>query len=160
MGKEGKEGITIKSSGCVIRPADSGVRLVFMIRKALIRILIFSLAMPLLAQAQHHAPSDQLPMVGSRVRVTTLRLGPGWHVGMLNRLRVQPVCYVVLVFGLPNKNEVTATLTLSEVRQIQVSNLFNNGHASYDPSKPSYPDEKWADVPLETLRSANKCRRD
>jgi hypothetical protein len=129
-------------------------------RAVLIRIIVFCLALPLLAQAPSHASSDQLPEVGSRIRVTASQLGSGWHVGMLNRIRVEPICYVVLVFGSLNKNEVTTTLTLSGITQIQVSNLYNDGRVGYDPSKLSYPKEKWADVPLETLRSVSKCRRD
>jgi hypothetical protein len=75
---------------------------------------------------------------------------------MLNRLRVEPICYVVLVFGSPGKNTVTATLALREITQIQVS--LPNRRAGYDPSAPSYPEERWADVPLGTLRSASRCR--
>ena len=75
---------------------------------------------------------------------------------MLNRLRVEPICYVVLVFGSPGENRVTSTLALSEITQIQVS--LPNRRAGYDPSAPSFPEERWADVPLGTLRSANRCR--
>lgn len=51
-------------------------------------------------------------------------------------------------------------LTLGEITRIQLSNLYNNGRAAYDPSKLSYPEEKWSDVSLDALRSANKCRND
>jgi hypothetical protein len=129
-------------------------------RTTFVRILLFSLATPLLAQAEAPIPGNQLPGIGSRIRVTAPSLNPGWHVGMLNRRRVEPVCYTVLIFGSPDKNEVTAMLTLGEITQIQVSNLYNNGHASYDPAKPFYPEEKWSEVSLEALRSTNKCRKD
>ena len=128
-------------------------------RAAFIRSLFFSLAMPLLAQAEAPVPGHQLPKIGSRIRVIAPSLNAGWHVGMLNRLRVEPLCYTVLVFGSPGKNEVTAMLTLDEITQIQVSSLYDEGRTGYDPSKPSYPEENWNDVPLETLRSVNECRR-
>ena len=120
-----------------------------------ITVLIFALIIPLWGQAQHDVPSSQLPEIGSRVRITAPKLEPGWHVGMLNRLRVEPICYVVLIFG--SSNKLTATLTLNEIMQIQVSTLYNKGFGGYDPNKPLYPNEGWTDVSLETLRAANKC---
>lgn len=125
-----------------------------------IRILFFSLAISLLAQAETTVPGNPLPEIGSRIRVTAPSLNPGWHIGKLNRFRVEPICYTILIFGSPGKNEVTAMFTLGEISQIQVSNLYNDGRANYDPTMPSHPDEKWSDMSLEALRSANKCRKE
>lgn len=120
-----------------------------------IYILIFVLLIPLSSYAQHKVPSSQLPEIGSRVRVAAPKLAPGWHVGMLNRLRVEPVCYVILIFE--SSNQLKASLTLTEITAIQLSSLYNKGFGGYDPSDPPYANEEWAEVSLGALRAANKC---
>ena len=120
-------------------------------------VLIVSLLIPLWSRAQHTAPNGQLPEIGSRVRVTAPMLAPGWHVGMLNRLRVEPVCYVILIFE--SSNKLKASLTLNEITEIQLSTLYDKGFGGYDPSNPLYRNESWTDVSLEALRAANKCRK-
>lgn len=120
-------------------------------------VLIASLLIPLWSQAQHNAPSGQLPEIGSRVRVAAPKLAPGWHVGMLNRLRVEPVCYVILIFE--SSNKLKASLKVNEITEIQLSTLYNKGFGGYDPGHPLYPNEEWTEVSLEALRAANKCRK-
>lgn len=122
-----------------------------------IYILILVLLIPLSNYAQDKVPSSQLPQIGSRVRVAAPKLAPGWHVGMLNRLRVEPVCYVILIFE--SSNKLKASLTLNEITEIQLSTLYDKGFGGYDPSNPLYRNESWTDVSLEALRAANKCRK-
>jgi hypothetical protein len=122
-----------------------------------IQILILGLLISLSSYARHEVPSSQLPQIGSRVRVGAPKLAPGWHVGMLNRLRVEPVCYVILIFE--SSNKLKASLTLNEITEIQLSNLYDKGFGGYDPGHPLYPDEEWTEVSLEALRAANKCRK-
>ena len=117
--------------------------------------VIVGLTIPLWGRAQDSVPSTQLPEIGSRVRVTAPKLEPGWHVGMLNRLRIEPICYVILIFE--SSNKLNVTLTLNEIAQIQVSTLYDKGFGGYDPSNPLYAHEQWTDVSLEALRAANKC---
>lgn len=115
-----------------------------------IGVLLIALIAPLCVQAQQGTASSELPAINSRVRIVSPQLGPGWHVGVLARLPQEPVCYRV-------RTADNNTLTLNDIRLIQVSTLYNKGIKNYDPAKKSYPGEGWLDVSIEALRSAD-CR--
>jgi hypothetical protein len=74
------------------------------------------------------------PQIGARVRVQVSGLWPGWHMGVFNRLRVEPPCYRVLVFG--PTHHVERMLSIREIERIQVSSLFD-GHTRAEPTDPT-----------------------
>ena len=118
-------------------------------------LFILSFISSMCVQSPDSVVDNKIPPIGSRIRITSPRLEPGWHVGMLNRLRVEPICYRILIFG--SSNTIKATLTVNDITNIQVSSIYNQGFVgNYDPTKPSYPEEKWLDVPLEELHSIDK----
>jgi hypothetical protein len=112
----------------------------------------------LVATPQVQAKNDDVPPIGSRVRVTASKLGEGWHVGMLNQTRVPYPCYRILIFG--SNNAVLHFLTVGDITGMQVSNLYNKGFVgNYDPTKVLYPNEEWIDVSFDPLQVADeKCR--
>ena len=105
-------------------------------------------------QGENDVTDKEIPPIGSRVRITSNQLGPGWHVGMLNRIRREPVFYKILVFS--PSNTITSMYTPDDITRIQVSTIYNTGAGNYDPTKTLYPDEEWIDVSLDALRAANK----
>ena len=98
------------------------------------------------------------PQIGARVRVQVSGLWPGWHMGVFNRLRVEPPCYRVLVFG--PTHHVERMLSIREIERIQVSSLFD-GHTRAEPTDPdewTYAGETWRDLSIVTLReSEQRC---
>ena len=117
-------------------------------------LLLCLIVTPLQIQA-----NNDVPPIGSRVRVTAANLGDGWHVGMLNQTRVPYPCYRILIFG-PN-NTVLHFLSVGDITRMQVSNLYNKGFVgNYDPTKPLYANEEWVDVSFTALQVADeKCRK-
>jgi hypothetical protein len=116
-------------------------------------------ALSLAAQSQTSA--DTLPPVGARVRVLAPRLGEGWHIGMFNRLRVEPPCYRVLLFSPTGSRRITATLSVHDLRGIQVSTLYDGQTRPYkfDPDAELDSKESWREVSMEVLAEAERnCR--
>jgi hypothetical protein len=123
------------------------------------RLCITGIAALYLCVAAGNESLGRLPEIGARVRVTSPKLGAGWHVAMLNQHRVPATCLVVLVFDSPGKNVMTAHLSLDDVTGIQASNLYDGKDATYDASQVAYAGEKWIDVPLKALRAKSNCGR-
>jgi hypothetical protein len=63
--------------------------------------------------------TELLPRIGARVRVLASVLGPGWHAGMFNRLRVEPPCYWILIFAPGQIRRVTATLSVRDLERLE-----------------------------------------
>jgi len=113
---------------------------------------------PSAIQAKDASADRALPPIGSRIRVTSNKLAPGWHVAMLNRYRTKRVFYEILIFG---PNSIKSTLNPDNIARIQVSTIYNRGSVgNFDPTKTLYPDEEWIDVSLNALRAANKRFRE
>ena len=99
--------------------------------------------------------SGPLPSTGALVRVEAPRLGPGWHVGMFNRLRLEPPCYRVVIFARDGSNHITHTLGIEEIQRLQF-------HLVYDGRKMVAPpralgggkvSDEWAEVSMDALRA-------
>ena len=117
-------------------------------------LLISCLGMAAAVQGITTGTGRSVPPTGSRVRITSEKLGRGWHVGMLNRIRTEPVCYRVLIFAPPNR--IKRIIDPDDITKIQVSSIYNKGGSNYDPAKWEYPREKWLDVSLDDILAANK----
>ncbi len=104
--------------------------------------------------------SPALPAVGALVRVEASRLGPGWHVGMFNRLRVEPPCYRVVIFARDGSNRITHTLRVEEIERMQ-SHLVYDGREKVAPSRVLTGDkvsDDWAEVSVDALwATAEQC---
>lgn len=111
--------------------------------------------------AQDQTIENALPLVGARVRVLSPRLGEGWHIGMFNRLRVEPACYRVLLFAPTGSRRISATLSVRDFARLQVSTIYDGQTRSYpfEPSENLLSKEKWRDISLEALNEAERnCR--
>jgi hypothetical protein len=122
--------------------------------------LTLALLLAVSAAAGGRAPSaradESIPAIGARVRVQVSGLWPGWHMGMFNRLRVEPTCYRVLLFG-PTRI-VERMLSIPEIERLQVSSLFD-GRTRLEPADPdewTYAGETWRDVSMDPLRKAEQ----
>jgi hypothetical protein len=126
----------------------------------LMLVLVDAMAAPgTVAQSQTGA--DLFLLVGARVRVLAPRLGEGWHIGMFNRLRVEPPCYRILLFAPAGSGRISATLSVRDFTRIQVSILGDGRTRPYtlEPNQDLNSKEDWRDVPLETLSEAERsCR--
>jgi len=79
-------------------------------------------------------------------------------MGMFSRLRVEPPCYRVLLFG-PTRI-VERMLSMPEIERLQVSSLYDGRTrlAPADPDEWTYAGETWREVPTGPLREAEqKC---
>jgi hypothetical protein len=81
------------------------------------------------------------------------RLGPGWRVGMFNRTRQEPPCYLVQLFDPGMTRNVVVTVPVQAATKLQVSKLYPGAPASPDPGAAAFDGEKWIDAPL-TLAQA------
>jgi hypothetical protein len=112
----------------------------------------------LLAVSGGRAPSaranERIPAIGARVRVQVSGLWPGWHMGMFSRLRVEPPCYRVLLFG-PTRI-VERMLSIPEIER-----LLYDGRTRLAPADPDewiYAGETWREAPTGPLQEAEqKC---
>lgn len=118
-----------------------------------------TLVLNLLPVVQSAEPIS-LPSVGALVRVEASRLGPGWHLGIFNRLRVEPPCYRVVIFAKDGSNRITHTLRVEEVERMQ-SHLLYNGREKVEPPRVLTGDkvsENWAEVSVNALwATAEQC---
>lgn len=94
------------------------------------------------------ASFGSIPEVGARVRVMVPRLGPGWRVGMFNRTRQEPPCYLVQLFDPGLIRRVSVTVPVQAVTKLQVSRLYPGAQQSPDPGAAAFDGEKWVDTPL------------
>lgn len=111
--------------------------------------------------AQSQTSEDTLPPIGARVRVLAPRVGEGWHIGMFNRLRVEPPCYRVLLFSSTGTRRITATLSVRDLGGIQVSTIRDGQTRPYKFGSDEDLDSKeiWREVSLEVLAEAERnCR--
>lgn len=99
------------------------------------------------------AEPASLPAVGALVRVEVPPLGTGWHVGMFNRLRVEPPCYRVAIFAGDGSNRVTRMLGMRELERMQVHRVYKGG----DQIAPAQAlaggpvSDDWAEVSMDML---------
>jgi hypothetical protein len=101
---------------------------------------------------------DSLPPIGARVRVLAPTQGPGWHIGMLNQLRVPAPCYRVLLFAREGALRVVATLVPAELKRVQVS-LDAEGRVrpEHPPSRGApVSGEQWREVSLPMLLAGER----
>ncbi len=108
----------------------------------------------------HAAEPGPVPAVGALVRVEALRLGPGWHLGMFNRLRIEPRCHRVVIFARDGSNRVTHTLEIKEIERMQ-THLVYNGRNKIAPARvlaSGKVSDDWAEVSMDALRaSVSQC---
>lgn len=125
------------------------------------RLILMSLAFAAAVPTQAVRAAEPLPAVGARVRVLAPTLGPGWHTGMFNRLRVEPPCYRIIIFAPGPTRRVERTLSVRELERLQVSTVYD-GQTRFEPAEPdeqAYVNEGWRDVSLEALWVAERrCR--
>jgi hypothetical protein len=114
-----------------------------------------ALAAPGLAQTPG---PGAVPAIGARVRIVAPGLGPGWRVGMFNRTRQEPPCYLVLLFDPGPIRRVAATVPLAAVARLQVSTRPPGpGPADPDPGAAALDGEAWAEVALDAARAASRA---
>ncbi len=111
-------------------------------------LIIFSLV-PLTATS---AP----PEIGAAARIESSELGPGWHYGFFNQLRVHPPCYLVMFFEKRNSSgdplTIRATIPIDKVTRLQISSEPGSSMGEWDGSKPVIaPERLWQEVQLEPL---------
>lgn len=101
------------------------------------------------------AEPGPLPAVGALVRVEAPRLGPGWHVGMFNRLRIEPPCYRVVIFARDGSNRVTDTLGMEEIERLQAHLVFKGRKKVASPRVLGGGEvsDDWAEVSMDLLRA-------
>jgi len=103
-------------------------------------------------------------MVGQRVRIQTAALGREWRVGMFNRTRTEPPCFLVLLFR-PRASpavpiEVESTIKIADVDRLAVftgapgpmqdwAGRTGQGGSETD----------WREVNLDALRAAREGAR-
>ncbi len=88
--------------------------------RSLLIVLVVALwwaPMASLASDEYNA----LPPIGTQVRVMAPSLGPGWHYGQFNRLRVEPPCYRVLIFSGGPTRRIDHILSPGELTRIEVA---------------------------------------
>jgi len=83
---------------------------------------------PVISVMAQAAEPGSLPAVGALVRVEAPRLGPGWHVGMLKRLRIEPRCHRVVTFPRGGSHPVTHTLWVEEIERMQTHHVHKGRH--------------------------------
>ncbi len=100
-------------------------------------------------------PAHVVPSVGGAVRFVAPKLGSAWHVGMFNRLRVEPPCYVVALFSTDGTNQLQETFALAELAKLQA----HRRHAEQFPLEEAWPDvaiaDSWVETPLDSLQRVN-----
>jgi hypothetical protein len=124
---------------------------------ALVTLLVVDAVAAPSAVAQSETRADLPRLVGARVRVLAPRLGEGWHVGMFNRLRVEPPCYRVLLFAATGSiRRIDATLSPRDLTRIEVSTLGNGRARSYEPNEELDSKDDWRELPLDALGEAER----
>ena len=103
---------------------------------------------------------NPLPLIGTPVRVMAPALGPGWHYGEFNRLRVEPPCYRVVIFSTGSTRRVEHILSVNEFTRIQVADELEDGRKNSSAAlTEKNHDRNWHEFPLESLQAAEKtCR--
>lgn len=123
-------------------------------------LLLIFLFIPLLSAIAHAAEPGPVPAVGALVRVEAPQLGPGWHVGMFNRLRVAPPCYRVVIFAKDGSNRITNTLEVEEIERMQ-SHVVYKGRKKVAPPwvlTGGKVSDDWAEVSVDALHAtAAQC---
>jgi hypothetical protein len=100
-----------------------------------------------------------IPAVGARVRVVVPQLGPGWRVGMFNRTRQEPPCYLVLLLSQGPIREIDATVPIRAVTRLQVSvPAARSDSAPVDDAAAALDGEAWMDAsPDSAQRVGRRC---
>ena len=99
---------------------------------------------------------SQAPNLGELVRFVAPNLGPGWHIGMFNRVRVEPPCYVVLLFSMDGEYRWSETLSLADLRHLQVHRIYDDQFPSRETWEDVAGPEYWLDAPLDSLQRVNE----
>jgi len=124
-------------------------------------ILLLPLLTPLAgcdSSREEESSVKETPEVGALVRAQVPKLGPDWQMGMFNRIRVEPPCYLVLLFSSDGSNRVAHTLALSEVEKLEVHRFYNWSDRGLFPEAlaRASPREDWAEVALDSLQARNR----
>ena len=99
-----------------------------------------------------------VPDVGEPIRFISPAVGTDWEVGIFNRLRVEPPCYVVVQVSTDGSNEWERTLTLADVTSLQVHKSRNAPISIDDARRDAAAGDAWIDVPLVSLQRANQAQ--
>ncbi len=116
--------------------------------------VIVATAAPGFSQSQEQ-PTRAIPKVGGLVRVVAPKLGSEWHVGMFNRIRVEPPCYVVFLFTTDGNYQLRETLSLAELEQLQVHRMYGDQSPPEETWREVAGAEYWLAAPLDSLKNVN-----
>ncbi len=102
------------------------------------------------------AKPGSLPVVGALVRVEAPWLGTGWHVGIFNRLRVEPPCFRVVIFARNGSSRVAHMLGIQELERMQVHLVYNreNKIAPAEALAGGRVSDDWAEVLMDMLQAS------
>ncbi len=98
-------------------------------------------------------PLDTIPPIGARVRVVVPQLGAGWRVGMFNRTRQEPPCYLVLLPDTSPIHRVAVTIAIRAATHLQINRLRAGDISEPGPSASRFDKETWRDVRLEPVQA-------
>jgi len=114
-----------------------------------------ALVTPRFCQAQEQEV-PRVPRLSALVRVVSPKLGSDWRVGMFNRIRVEPPCYVVLLFSSDGKYRLEETLSLAELERLQVHRIYDDQFPLQETWRDVAGPEYWVDAPLDSLQRVNE----
>jgi len=102
---------------------------------------------------------NALPPIGTQVRVMAPSLGPGWHYGQFNRLRVEPPCYRVLILSGGPTRPVHHILSPGELTRIEVADHSPGAQpkSSGVAAAGKDPHVTWHEFALDQLLAAEKA---
>ena len=96
------------------------------------------------------------PKLSALVRVVAPKLGPDWKVGMFNRVRVEPPCYVVLLFSTDGEYRLSETLPLADLERLQVHRVYDDQFPLSETWTEVAGPEYWINAPLDSLQRVNE----
>jgi hypothetical protein len=106
-----------------------------------------------------NAPVTGVPAIGSRVRIQSPELGTGWRVGMFNQTRLEPPCYIVLLWDPGPTRRLSATVPVELVTRMQLSSEAGMTAAVDNEAAASIDGERWREVQMDSMRVRPDCSR-
>jgi len=106
---------------------------------------------------------DLLWLVEQRVRIQSPVLGPGWHEGLFNRQRMEPPCYVIIIWksrsspGSPLQIEKTVELKVVSGLQAFTGSRTPVSTWAGRQSADSADSGHWQTIPPDVLNANMDC---
>ena len=99
------------------------------------------------------------PRIGAGARIQAAELGPGWHHGFFNQLRLVPPCYLVMIFAPRESSEeplrVQVTVPAARITRLQVTSAPGSSMQEWGGlRRQTAPEDSWRDVDLVPLLPA------